>query len=409
MTDAGRLWLKIVTMAVIAISASLLIVSFALATRDRDFYPSNIWLGGVSLANMDKQEAYSLLQAELPARWGDKLTLLIGEQEALLPIKEIGISYDFAASLDKIEEEVFAGSGVALLQHSAARGQKQMITPVLSWDKGALAEKVLQIKKEYDQPAIDARIVYNQDYLEYRAHKNGFIINADASMKHIAEALDKGILGPVNISATEVHPRVKIEDIQTVKDIIGVSAKKIDNPGQETLDMVEKLNGIIIMHGEKLDIQKILEADKKESKAPANEGKEQVKGAIMQACLQAGMQETNNGTAVESQLQHPLLLTAGLDGHTLLVKVYGCQTEPGKVIKLLSEREEIHPEVQIKLNRRFSPQQRIVQQEGKKGFILRNYRVVNSGGKLIEKSLLSEEITPATDTIIVVGPGGSRK
>lgn len=46
MTDAGRLWLKIVTMAVIAISASLLIVSFALATRDRDFYPSNIWLEG---------------------------------------------------------------------------------------------------------------------------------------------------------------------------------------------------------------------------------------------------------------------------------------------------------------------------------------------------------------------------
>ncbi|WP_276623865.1 peptidoglycan binding domain-containing protein [Syntrophomonas wolfei] len=410
MTDAGKLWLKVISMAVIAISASLLIVSFALAARDQDYYPSNLWLGGISLADMSKEEAYALLQSELASSRGDKLILVVGKQEISLPMEEIGINYDIAASLDKIEEELFPGQGVAtLVKHSVARGQRQEIKPVLSWNKEAVLEKVLQIKRDYDQPAVDARIVYNHDFLEYRAHQNGYLINVNASMNHISDALEKGILGPIEIIATEVHPRVKIEDIETVKDVIAVSARRINHLSPETSALLEKLNGLIIMHGEKLDLPAIMDSGCEAAMDVGSETKAQIKGAIVQACLQAGMQEKDKHSVMENKLQYPLLLTTSMSEHTLLVKIYGCQTELGKEITLLSEREDVYPEVQIKLNHRLSPQQRIIQQEGKKGFILRNYRVVTSGGKVVEKSLLSEELTPASDTIIIVGPGNIRK
>ncbi|MDD4626159.1 MAG: peptidoglycan binding domain-containing protein [Syntrophomonas sp.] len=409
MIDAGKRWLKVMSMAVIAISVSLLIVSFALAARDRESYPSNLWLGGISLADMSKQEAYELLQSELPSNWGDKVQFLLGKQEIFIPMEEIGVSYDLVGSLDKIDQALFKGNAATeLLRHSIVRGQRQEINPVLSWDKEPILKKILQLKKDYDKLAIDARIVYNHDFLEYRAHKNGYLIDVNSSMNRISNALEKGILGPVEIAATEVHPRVKIEDIETVKDVIAVSAKKIDNMSPETLSLLEKLNGLIIMHGESLDIKAMMDSRHEPAKAVASETKAQIEGVIFQACIQAGM-EKDNESAMENKLQYPILLTTSLSEQTLLVKIYGCQTEPGKEIKLLSEREDVYPEVQIKLDPRLSPQQRIIQQEGEKGFILRNYRVVSRGGKVVEKSLLSEELTPASDTIIVVGPGNTRK
>jgi uncharacterized protein YabE (DUF348 family) len=51
------------------------------------------------------------------------------------------------------------------------------------------------------------------------------------------------------------------------------------------------------------------------------------------------------------------------------------------------------------------PGQRIVQEEGESGYIDRTYRFVKENGKEIEKTLLSENIVPGLDTIILVGPG----
>jgi len=50
-----------------------------------------------------------------------------------------------------------------------------------------------------------------------------------------------------------------------------------------------------------------------------------------------------------------------------------------------------------------------VLQEGQSGYINRSYRVVKINGKVTEKTLLSQEVTPGRDTIIAVGPGTIKK
>lgn len=50
---------------------------------------------------------------------------------------------------------------------------------------------------------------------------------------------------------------------------------------------------------------------------------------------------------------------------------------------------------------------RVVKQAGKKGYLVKIYRVVSENGRDVEKTLLSEDYYRPTDMIILVGPNGS--
>ncbi|MEN6326211.1 MAG: peptidoglycan binding domain-containing protein [Syntrophomonas sp.] len=410
MTDAGKIGLKVITLAVVAVATTLLIVSFALAGRDTERYPSNVSVAGISLANLSKEEARDLLNRNMASSWGNNLTFTLYGKTITIPLVEIGISYDVNATLEKLDKLYKNEDNNNVLQHSLLRGEDQEITPVLEWDKEKLYKKLLDLKKENDQPAINARILYNNEYLEYLAHKNGYAVNVNSSLNNINEALAQGSLGPVKIECNEVLSRVRIEDIESVKDNLGVNASIINLTADEAKALLDKLNGIIIMPEEKLYLFRNPDGEKigsQEKTTLSQSIQQQVENSILKACRQAGL--IIDGNLIENNLKHPVLLSLSIEGSTLLVRIIGCQTDPAKEIKLVSEKEELVPQVIIKVNYRLSPQQRVVKQEGKSGWIKRTYRVVKKNGHNVEKGLLSEQYFPPTDTIIQAGPGSIRK
>lgn len=409
MTDAGKIGLKVITLAVVAVATTLFIVSLALAGRDSERYPSNVSVAGISLANLSKEEARDALTRNMASSWGNNLTITLYEKTITIPMAEIGISYDVSATLEKLDK-LYKSEDNNVLQHSLLRGEEQEITPVLEWDKEKLYKKLLELKKENDQPAVNARIIYNNEYLEYIAHKNGYAINVNYSLNNINDALARGFLGPIKIKCNEVLSRVRIGDIESVKDNLGVNASIINLTADEAKALLDKLNGVIIMPEEKLYLFRNPDGEKAgspEITALPQSIHQQVGNSILKACRQAGL--IIDGSLIENNLKHPVLLSLSIEGSTLLVRIIGCQTDPAKEIKLLSEKEELVPQVIIKLNYRLSPQQRIVKQEGKSGWIKRTYRVVKRNGQNVEKGLLSEQYFPPTDTIIQVGPGNIKK
>ncbi|MDD2619047.1 MAG: peptidoglycan binding domain-containing protein [Syntrophomonadaceae bacterium] len=412
MTDARKLSFKVIFMAAAAIAATLIIVSLALAGRDAGRYPSNVSVAGVSVANLEIEEARELLNKDMAKNWGNNLILDINGRSIPVPLEDIGIRYDLTATLEKADKLLYdPGKKSPIFQHSLIRGEAQEISPVFIWDKEKLFKKLLELKKENDQVAINARIIYHNEYLEYKAHKNGYTIKVDSSMENIAKSLDLGFLGPVKIDSSEILSRVRIEDIETVKDNLSVNASRINISEDETKAILDRLNGIIIMPEEKLSLFSHLNDS---TNGEHNEHislplaiQEQIQNSILKACRQAGLDTTAN--IIENKLEHPVLLALSIEANTLLVRIIGCQTDPRKEIKLLSENEEILPQVIIKTNYRLSPQQRIVKQEGTSGWIKRTYRVVIKDGKDVEKGLLSEQYFPPTDTLIQVGPGSIKK
>ena len=75
MADYKKYMARIILLMAIAVILSLWLASLALAKRDAVIYPSNISVGGVSLAGLDHDEATALLAQRLPTSHGRQLLL----------------------------------------------------------------------------------------------------------------------------------------------------------------------------------------------------------------------------------------------------------------------------------------------------------------------------------------------
>jgi len=413
MADSVRVLLKVMSTVVAGIVITLLIVSFALFQRDVRVYPSNVFVSGISLAGLSREEAYEVLNNNFSSKQEEKMLLEFSDSLISVPLHECGISYDIESTLKKADSLFYGENAViALLRHSIIRGKRQDVAPVFSYDENRLYDKIIEIKKEFDKSSVDARILYNGGYLEYLPHEYGRIIDVAGSIENISAALGKGLIGSIELAITEVSPRIKLNDIKKVQDTLGAYVGLFDVNGLDSVRcFVSGLNGLIIMPGETISLNKfagqqgeiVIKGDS------GNETVSEVKNAFCQTCLQAGLEIEEDSFIVTNNHTQPILLTAVIEGEKLTIKIFGCQLEKGKKISIITEEEEILPKVRMKVDSRLLPQQQIIEQEGKNGLIVRTYRVVSKYGEETEKTLLTEEIFPAVDTIISVGPESIRK
>lgn len=276
-------------------------------------------------------------------------------------------------------------------------------------EKDILNSKLLEAKKKLDKPAIDARVLYKNGLMEYINHENGFALDSSATIKEISKALAEGSLGPVSVVVTELSPNVKIEDIKTVKELIGIYINPLDrNLTVELSSVISLLNGCIVMPGATFSMVKTLH--QKVIQTPAINSLAQ---AIYQACVDAHIEVVERPARTEAfkdvkfmnNLGNPVLLYLAMEENQLLVKIFGCQTETGREISLSREQTVLTPELVEKVSPGLKPQERIVQQEGKNGMQLRTYRLVKVNGREVAKDLLAEENYPPLNTIILTAPG----
>jgi len=405
MTDSKKMIIRIILLMTVAVILTLWLASLALAKRDAVIYPSNILVGGVSLAGLGHDEAAELLAEQLPTSYGSQLLLQLPSRQLYIPFNEVGIAYDIPATLTGIDVSRHP-KGIGVFKHSIVRGNIINTAPTINWNRTLMEEKLFQLKIDYDQPAINAPILYSNDYLEYIGHKTGYAIDIHASLREIENYLQKGSLGPIPLISSEIHPRVRIEDIKEVKDMLGISMGRINRPTTDLEPLVQDLNGFIIMPADNFSLAQIITV---KSMLLTDSSLTLVNDTLYRALSQAGLKYIDQQAGFFNNLEHPVLITVLIEGNNLIIKIFGCQTEKGKEILFITEKKEIPPQIQVKINKKLSPQQRIVLQEGQSGYINRSYRVVKIKGKETEKTLLSEELTPGRDTVIAVGPGTIKK
>lgn len=407
MTIAKKIMARVISLTMAAVIISLLLVSFALASRDNKMYPSNFSAGGISIANLNDEQAGARLEEIIPVKLSSLLQLKLPDKIISIPIKECGISPDCDATLKNIDALLDRDQGVpGLVNHSIIRGREHDIDLVYKVNTDMLYDQLIKTQTTYNKPAVDARILYDNGLLEYISHHNGYLINIDATMQNICNALRKGDLGPIAANVTVIYPRVKIDDIKTVQDVIGAYAISVspeqNEKGSNLRIAADKLNGTIIMPHEIIPVR----ADQWDNNLyPLTK-------AVFNAVQQAGLkvtQQPDNGIYINNSLDTPILLSAIMKDNKLLVKVFGCQTEAGKEIHLTTEEIEVPSQVKVNIDTSLEPGQRKVKQAGKNGFAIRTYRIVTKDGRQVEKTLLAEDIHRGTDTIIAVGSNNPAK
>ena len=367
---------------------------------------------GNSIANLNHEEAQARLKAEMASKWPSTLQLKINNNNAIysLPLSELKINYNLDSSLKKTDQYLTQSS---LLQHTIIRGVANNIAPVLNIeDRSLLYKKLAEIKKNLDKPATNARISYKQGCLEYVEHRNGFALDLDASLKLLENELDKGSLGPITLVTKNLYPKVKIEDIKTITDLIAVTMINLEpatSQNEFTTQLIASMDGVIVMPGDQFSMQtaidrlysdsgKIQENDKEILLKVTNTLLSTCRSAHLKTgCTEAGKLEFSNN------LGKPLMLSLAIDGNELAVKIFGCQTEAGKEISLIKEQTVISPEVEVQVDKQLKSGERKVI-EGQEGKAVRTYRLVKINGKKTEQQLLSEEVFPPRNTIMKIPP-----
>lgn len=412
MTAVNKFIVKIISLTLLAAFITVVFVSMALARRDQVIYPSNVNVGGISVANLNHEQAQARLLAEMAGKWPDTLQLKIDKNNAIysLPLSELKINYNLDSSLKKTNQSLNQSS---LLQHTILRGAVNNIAPVLNIeDKSLLYKRLAEMKKNLDKPATNARILYKQGCLEYVEHRNGYAVDLDASYKLVENELDKGSLGPITLVTKNLYPKVKIEDIKMITDLIGVAMIDLQ-PGTShneiTMQLLTSLDGFIVMPGDQFSMHADVEeqlSDYQKSQSEYKQTLHMFTEALLCACRSAHLNIgcTDPGKLVFSNnLGKPLMLSVAVEDNKLAVKIFGCQTEAGKEISLIKEQTVISPEVEVQVDNKLKSGERKVI-EGQEGKTVRTYRLVKINGEKIEKKLLSEEVFPPRNTIMKVPP-----
>lgn len=420
MTDAKKIIIRVISLTVIAIALEIFLVSLALDNRDKNIYPSNFSVNGISIANLDREQAYDWLKQNIPPIKSNlSLQVKLPDETVSLPIEKCGICFDYKTTLDHLNSYLNQEKKAAnWLDHVVIRGGELDQNMAYLFDKDLIYKQMIKVQEKYNKAAVDARIIYDDGTIKYIAQQNGYIIDIDATMQNISNSLQNGNLGPVPASVTILYPRVKIDDIRNVKDVLGVFAITLNSnqirKGSDLNKLAAGLNGIIIMPDETFSLDK--ELDKINFSNSLN-GISAAINTVYKAMLQANIKveekpysKGNCGTLIiHNSLKNPVLISALIKGDKLLVRVFGCQTDKGKEIHLTTEESELPAQVNIRVDTRLKSGQRVVKQEGTNGTIIRTYRVVTDQGYQVEKTLLTEEISRGKDTIIMIGPNSPEK
>ncbi|MGI5922014.1 MAG: G5 domain-containing protein [Syntrophomonadaceae bacterium] len=418
MTNLQRTLVKVISLTTLAVVLSLLIVSWALASRDSKIYPSNFSVASIPIGGLTREQAGNRLGKQGFARIGSSLQLKLPDKTVMIPVKECGIRPDYSATLQNVDRLLGRNGHIgSLINHSVIRGKCQDINMVYSFDNELLVKQLVKAQMNNNKPAVDARILYDNGLLQYITHKNGYILDIETTTQNVSSALKKGSLGPVEAGVTVLHPRVKIDDIKTVQDIIGAYALTVAHeqsvPGSNLHQAADLLDGSIIMPNEVFPAGAKLYGFVSQLNQPVaviNPLLQALKEAVLQAGLNVRQADsTLTGLSIYNPLKSPVLLSAVIKEGKLIVRVFGCQTESGKEIHLTTEEVEIPARVIEKIDHSLAPGQRRVQQEGNNGLAVRTYRIVTKNGHQVEKTLLTEEVHWGTDTIIIIGPNNQGK
>ncbi|HZK43771.1 MAG TPA: peptidoglycan binding domain-containing protein [Syntrophomonadaceae bacterium] len=203
----SSLKMKVLVLIISSIVFTLICVSVILAIRDNNIYPSNLNVNNFPLGNVQKNQVIEDLEGFYAQQ---KLILVTPNRTVQLGLEDNGIYLDTKATLDQIEDE-----RCFPLKNIINRGANKVISPLFKWDDELLNNILSDFVNEINRPAVDAQLIISDyDYIQFVAHKIGYSIDLEQTIKKVEESLASGQLGPIEIFVKKLKPAVTLTDLQ---------------------------------------------------------------------------------------------------------------------------------------------------------------------------------------------------
>ncbi|SHG80850.1 Putative peptidoglycan binding domain-containing protein [Thermosyntropha lipolytica DSM 11003] len=404
MKSYNQKMLIILGLPLIAIILNLYVVESLLAWHDQKFYPSSLVLGGVPLAGMTREEAERIWPDKVKKAWGDSLTLQGPEKNFTIPLEEWNIAYDTQASLQKAVEVMQEEREKSLLPHITIRGEKRELFPVFTWQEKDLQLKVmaLALKEIKAKDPENARLYWDDKQgLRFMEERYGYEVDPVATYKNLTANLEKGIIKDIDIKTVPLTPEITREKIKEIKALLNIEAFKAEASYPSWQEMLDRLNGRVILTGESWDLDKEME-NIRAARYVLKSDREILLKSLQKAWEGAGL--IRDGYQLVNNSSGPVGITLHSEkGNVVVVRVWGIDDHKKKVI-FKKEQKPLEPPVVIKVDERLAPGEKR-EQAGTRGEMVYNYKLVLIDGEVKEKILLWQEKKEPRAKVIYYGRG----
>lgn len=210
----GRMWepRRLLTGILVGVLLALTVAGGG-ALAWQQYYSSRVspgvWVAGIPLEGLTEGEA----EAALRAAWGEMaprhLTLRDGDRQWVVPLDELGISWDLAATVRAVMEVGHTGSFAGDWRARLSGLQRGVVVPA-SWalDEGRANLALRKLAKEIDRPARSATFDLAGAAPRSEPAAYGRELDVDATRRALVAGLHSGLPEALDLTVRTVPPTV---------------------------------------------------------------------------------------------------------------------------------------------------------------------------------------------------------
>ncbi len=255
--------------AVIAslLAFQLLAVVFGAAAALDALYSGHIQqgvvIGSVDVGGLLASEAAEKLKNSLPSLEGARVVIEGEDRSFYIEFAAIDGGYDIegmtAAALNYSRE--FRGPG-RLLHILSLRAEKKELPAVFSCNKEKLAQKISELKAEWDTPAKDAAVLWNNERKVFiEDEKIGCEIDGPATLERVLGDLKSGQFSVRAVERT-LMPEVTSEHLAGIDSLLAAYTTAFDPQAANRVHNITlasgRLNGSVVAPGETFSLNQRL-------------------------------------------------------------------------------------------------------------------------------------------------------
>lgn len=409
-----------------------------------------VFVNGISLGGLTKEEAVSLLQKELKAPSDFSLTLKYQDKVYRLTAKDINLAYDYQEIVDKAYKIGREGNPFERIREiylTDKHGKYFNFYP--AYDENKINEFIDKISKEIERNPVDAKIKITRGIRQITEDIEGIKVDKNKTLQQLKEVLNDMVEGKigdaeVHIAVDRVKAKITKTMLEMIKDKISTFST-IFNPQDvnrsENLAVAAKaVDGTLLMPGEIFSLNKtlgprIIENGYKQ--APVIIGNKlvpaigggvcQVATTLYNAALRAdvkiteryhhtfpvgyvppGQDATISGDVLDLKFEnsspYPMYIEAYISGNQFVVNIYGYAKDPSRRIEIHSEIvEKYEPKITYIDDPTLPEGEQVVNVEQHTGYKVNTYRLIYVNNVLVKKELLYTDVYKPVDGIIKRG------
>jgi len=406
-------------------------------------------IDGRDLSGMTYDEAEAAVDADAQALLnGLKINLNYSGETTVLGAEDLGVTLNQKEVLDKayyINKDKEDSAERRFDKTLEISKGLDLHTDIII-DQVRLKGAIDQYAAKYDKEAVDATAVFDKETgsFTYTEEKEGVKINADALAKNVENVIKGRKSGSIDVVAETVYPSVTQSELEGNTALISEFETKADDNEARNVNIKlisETVNGTEIKPGEIFSVNELVgerTVEKGYRDAPAisdgilveevGGGICQLAGTLYNAALLADMEIVervrhtwpsdylpigqdstlnwkNKDLKIKNTSDYSIYISAVFEDLRVKVKLYGQPPEDGVTIKVQNEivQELLPGKTEVRYTRGLPDGAVQTVRRSKKGYKVNVYRIYYKGGVEIDRQLVSTDVYPPLNKIILVG------